>query len=96
MEHSGKPRAAESGLISIYEKYVEVLRRNLPAGAEPIEGPSSLEALGLDSLGTIKLLADIETTFGLELPDEALELTTFRTVDSLWEVLRCIGWQSAD
>ena len=67
--------------------YQKILRRHLPyAGEEAMAGDSMLADLGLDSLGTVALLAELEGEFGMELPDEALTEGTFLTVDSLWQV----------
>jgi acyl carrier protein len=51
-----------------------------------------LTALGLNSMGVVQLLTDLEETFGLELPDELITEETFGTVGSLWEVVaRLVG-----
>ncbi|MGW1253828.1 phosphopantetheine-binding protein [Streptomyces sp. NPDC002513] len=72
-----------------YGRYEEVLRRNLPYIEDrPLTGDSVLADLGLDSLGTVRLLAELEEAFGRELPDEALDEATFATVDSLWQAFR--------
>ncbi|MCX4750470.1 phosphopantetheine-binding protein [Kitasatospora sp. NBC_01287] len=43
-----------------------------------------LAALGLNSMGVVQLLTDLEERFGLELPDELITEETFETVGSLW------------
>jgi acyl carrier protein len=57
------------------------------AGGEvPPEGiPSDepLSQLGLDSIGSISLLFDLEETFGIVFPDEALVPDTFSTAASV-------------
>lgn len=52
-------------------------------GAE-LKPEDGLRALGLDSMGVVQLLTDLEETFGLELPDDVLTDETFDTVGSLW------------
>ncbi|MGW1163799.1 acyl carrier protein, partial [Streptomyces sp. NPDC002519] len=48
-----------------YGRYEEVLRRNLPYIEDrPLTGDSVLADLGLDSLGTVRLLAELEEAFG--------------------------------
>lgn len=46
-----------------------------------------LAALGLDSMGVVQLLTDLEETYGLELPDEMITEETFETVGSLWRAV---------
>ena len=46
-----------------------------------------LADLGLDSLATVGLLVDVEESFGVEFPDEALTADTFATAASLWSVV---------
>ncbi len=46
-----------------------------------------LAALGLDSMGVVQLLTDLEETYGLELPDELITEETFSTVGSLWDAV---------
>ncbi|MET8454029.1 acyl carrier protein [Streptomyces sp. NPDC005209] len=74
---------------SEHDTYLAVLRSHLPdVGDAVLTDDSLLEDLGLDSLGTVRLLADLEDTFGRELPEEALHESTFRTVDSLWQAFQ--------
>lgn len=71
-----------------FDQYEDVLRKHLPyAGDAPLAGSNVLADLGLNSLGVVRLLADIESTFDIELPDEALTPATFETVDSLWQAV---------
>ncbi|MFF2328571.1 MULTISPECIES: ATP-grasp domain-containing protein [unclassified Streptomyces] len=87
--HDELPQDSSTRAAPGYEEYEEVLRRNLPyAKDKSLTGDSSLQDLGLDSLGTVRLLADLEETFDCELPDEALEESTFASVDSLWQAFR--------
>jgi acyl carrier protein len=41
------------------------------------------EDLGLESLGTLQLLMDLEDTLGIEVDPEELEMEVFRTIGSL-------------
>ncbi|MBB0242718.1 phosphopantetheine-binding protein [Streptomyces alkaliphilus] len=72
----------------IPRSFQEVLLPHLPY-AEPGElmAEDDLTALGLDSMGVVQLLAELEDELGVELPDEALTEETFTTVGSLWEVV---------
>jgi acyl carrier protein len=79
--------SASTGLE--YSTYETILRRNLPyLGDKQLAESSVLADLGLDSLGTVRLLADLEEVFAVELPDEALDDDTFSTVRSLWQAFR--------
>lgn len=69
--------------------FQEVLLPHLPyAEGDELTASDDLAALGLDSMGVLSLLSDLETKFGLELPDEHLTEETFATVGSLWESVR--------
>ena len=46
-----------------------------------------LEELGLDSMGAINVLLDIEDTFDVSFPDELLTEETFRTASSLRDAI---------
>ena len=63
------------------EKFEQTLRRHLRlvAADEPIPPEASLVSVGLDSIGTINLLLDIEETFNVSLPGALLTPETFRT-----------------
>ena len=68
--------------------FEELLKPHLPFAAEsPLEADDDLAGLGLDSMSIVQLLADIEDSYGIELPDDILNEATFATVGSLWQVL---------
>lgn len=71
------------------DRYEEVLRRHLkylPDGAEL--GPDAdLKSLGLDSMAAVNLLFDLEDTFDIVLPDEALVERTFATPAALQQTI---------
>jgi acyl carrier protein len=63
----------------------ETLLAHLPyAVNEDLAATDDLAALGLNSMGLVRLLTDLEETFGLELPDELITEETFATAGSLW------------
>jgi acyl carrier protein len=69
-------------------EYEDVLRQHLPlAGDGRLRPDAELVDLGLDSLGLVALLVDIEETFRVEIPDELLNGETFASVGALWTVL---------
>ncbi|MDI5964562.1 phosphopantetheine-binding protein [Streptomyces sp. SL13] len=66
----------------------KILLTHLPyADSDEFSAGDDLTALGLNSMGIVSLLTDLEDTFGLELPDELITEETFGTVGSLWEVV---------
>jgi acyl carrier protein len=71
------------------EKFEHILRRHLRlvAADEPIPLEASLVSKGLDSIGTINLLLDIEETFSISLPGALLTPETFQTRASLENVV---------
>jgi hypothetical protein len=53
----------------------------LQAGAgAPVDGGTELEALGIDSLGTVELLWSIEESFLIKVPTDAVNLLTLGDV----------------
>jgi acyl carrier protein len=74
------------------ETFEQILRKHLRllTAAEPIERDACLVSEGLDSLGTINLLLDIETTFAIAFPAALLTPDTFRTRASLERVVAAL------
>jgi acyl carrier protein len=73
--------------------YEQILRRHLkylPDGAE-LPADADLRSLGLDSMAAVDLLFDIEDTFDVVLPDEALAEQTFTTPTALHDALEQLG-----
>ncbi|MFI7020071.1 phosphopantetheine-binding protein [Streptomyces sp. NPDC050164] len=79
MSHTGWP-----------EQFEKILRNNLTElepGTE-IRPDSVLNQLGLDSMGTVALLMDLEETFDVTIPDEHLAtLLTSGSVRELWSLV---------
>jgi acyl carrier protein len=57
------------------------------ADGKEITAESRLRDLGLDSMQSIELLFAIEDEYGISLPDEDLNDTTFATAGSLWRAV---------
>ncbi|MEU4923461.1 phosphopantetheine-binding protein [Streptomyces parvus] len=68
------------------DEFETVLRTHLPllAQEEEVDPDAALARLGLDSLGTVGLLVELEETFAIVIPDESLNPETFATPRSLW------------
>lgn len=79
------------------QQFEDVLRRHLPflPAGEGLAGDASLRDLGLDSLGTVELLAELESAYGVRFVDDALSLETFETPAVLWETLCELGETAA-
>jgi acyl carrier protein len=71
-------------------RYEELLRAHLPYATGAFVATDALADLGLDSLGVVSLLVDIEAGYGVEFPDELLTAEAFATVGSLWETLSSV------
>lgn len=63
---------------------------NPPVPEEEIADDTALAMLGLDSLGTVGLLVDIEEHFQLEFPEHFLLPQTFETYGTLERVVKSI------
>ncbi|MEM5662573.1 phosphopantetheine-binding protein [Bacillus cereus] len=50
--------------------------------------------MGLDSLGSINLLLDIEEAYDIVIPDEYLTDETFSTANTLWELIKKVKTES--
>lgn len=65
--------------------FLETVKAHLPyAERDELTASDDLAALGLDSMGVVQLLVDLEDRFDVELSDEVLDEGTFTTVGSLW------------
>jgi acyl carrier protein len=74
--------------MDIPHAFRKTLLAHLPYADDDRFGASDdLAALGLDSMGVVRLLTDLEETFGLDLPDELITEETFETVGSLWDAV---------
>jgi acyl carrier protein len=73
----------------VNERFIALLRQNLRflAPAEVLRPDIVLTDLGLDSLGAVALMLDLEDELGITFPDSSLAAGTFHTVGSLWSVV---------
>ena len=62
----------------------------------PLPRGEPLGKLGLDSMAAINLLLDLETTFGVQIPDDLLSAETFETFASLEATFRPLLVRGAD
>lgn len=75
------------------DRFEAVVRANVPIlpADQPLRPDDSLYELGLDSMGTIQLLLELEETFAVTFPDEALKPEVFATPQALWQVVSDIA-----
>lgn len=75
-------------MFEIPHQFQNILRAHLPyADSAEFAAHDELAGLGLDSMGVVQLLVDIENGYAIELPDDILDEATFATVGSLWKAL---------
>lgn len=67
-------------------KFDEILRRQLPFAtpADSLTEDSRLRDFGLDSMGTVALIADLEAEYGIRFMDDLLSLEAFATPGMIW------------
>lgn len=62
--------------MSTLERLQDMLIREYGLSREEISSESSLDTLGVDSLGMMELLFEIEKAFDIVIPNEQIELKT--------------------
>ncbi len=79
----------QTNMDQIREKLEAILRTHLRLTDEQSEIALDvkLEDQGLDSMGAINVLLDMEDTFDIAFPDEMLTEETFRTASSLLDAI---------
>lgn len=82
----------ESSNTMRYERFLALLRQHLVyvSDTESIEIDDDLASLGLDSMAAIDLLLDLESEFGLRIPDDYLVPETFATPRKLWNTIQAL------
>jgi acyl carrier protein len=75
------------------EQFEEILRSHLPflPAGEPLLENSNLRDLGLDSMGTVELLAALEGAYRVRFMDDALTMENFAAPGVLWATLSRIS-----
>lgn len=78
--------------LDVPRKFQDILRPHLPyADSADLASTHELASLGLDSMGVVQLLTDLEEGYEVELPDEILNEETFETVGSLWRAVSALA-----
>jgi acyl carrier protein len=80
---------ATATLTALDARFESTLRNFLPFldADEALTPDMSLRDLGLDSMGMVELLTDLESGYDVRFRDEALTMETFATPGVLWGVL---------
>lgn len=74
---------------SLDPAFERILRRVVPLLGDDHLGPETdLLAAGLDSMGAVQLLSEIEHAYEVIIPDEALLGDVFATPSALWQLVR--------
>jgi len=78
------------------DQFEKIIRVHLPflAPDEQLATDSDLRDLGLDSLGTVELLASLERGYDVRFVDQMLSLESFATPAVLWNTLST-AWPAA-
>ena len=73
-------------------RFEEIMRAALPflAAGERLDPDADLRDLGLDSMGTVELLTQLERAYGVRFTDDLLSMDTFATPGVLWGALPSI------
>jgi acyl carrier protein len=71
------------------ERFEGLMRESLPglAPEAQLESEAQLSASGLDSMGTIALIAALEEEYGVSLLDDGFDVFRFRTPGDVWVTL---------
>lgn len=74
-------------MTTTFERLKEILSKDYQLQPDRLTLDAPLESLGIDSLGTVELLWNIEDAFGIKLPSDPVDLATLgdvvRYVDEL-------------
>jgi acyl carrier protein len=71
---------------SVRDAVMEILRPHAQNGTELSETSHLVADLGIDSLGVMEVVADLEDKFGMRIPDDSL-----RDVETVADVARAIA-----
>ncbi len=67
-------------MASTFERLSAILVRDYSVAPESLTPDAPLEGLGIDSLGTVELLWNVEDEFKIKLPPEPVDLPTLGDV----------------
>lgn len=67
-------------MTATFERLCDILVQDHKLPLDRLTPDAPLESLGIDSLGTVELLWNVEDAFKIKLPSEPVELTTLGDV----------------
>lgn len=67
-------------MTSTFERLSAILAKDYKLSPDRLTLDAPLEGLGIDSLGTVELLWNIEDAFGIKLPSDPVDLPTLGDV----------------
>lgn len=88
--HDGHRKNSEaSGVTTVPDMLLSIVLRHIPywPAATKLSADTDLAASGLDSLAMVNLVIDLETTYGIAIPDELLDVELFRSPAALWSAI---------
>jgi len=84
---SGEPTQDVTEMSTTHDRLCAILLKDFKVDAAALTPEVALESLGIDSLGTVELLWNVEEVFRIKLPAEPVRLLTLgdvvRYIDSL-------------
>jgi acyl carrier protein len=78
--------AGDAGWGGRFERMIRSGIRLRPE--DPLSADANLANLGLDSVGMVILMVEVEAEYGIALPEELLGFDTFATPAALWAVIQ--------
>jgi len=95
-------RTTPLGRARITEESMKAALRNILSETACLEVPvaslsdtDDLYAVGLSSLGTIRVMLAVEEALGIEIPDELITFDLFQSIESLANTLASLGQDDA-
>lgn len=74
------------------ERLIELIKKNITdAGFQELDEKQDITELGMDSIGFIKLIVEIEDEIGKEIPDSYLLLEEMNTLQKIYNVICLIS-----
>lgn len=78
--------------------FERILRGHLPdfPASAPLRTDQALPALGLDSVGMVRLIMELEQAYGVTVPEEDLVPRNFATPARVWSVFAALRGQDSE
>jgi|GEM_PF-668422 len=78
-----------NAMTEIRDQFLNIITENLKSfeSEDVLDWDAELKFLGLDSISSINIIMAIEDELGVEIPDEYLNEETFKTANTLFNVV---------